>query len=103
MNCVTTALFKSVAERIHIFLPVLQVCNSDVFLQLLRPSDGSHSDLYYKYIYMLSKLSRDVGKTCAYRLACIYTKQEIAHPLMSVELVKDKYIQYLQHEPKEFN
>lgn len=83
----TTALFKPAGERIHIFLPVLQVCDSDVFLQLLRPSDGSQIDLYYKYNYDLSKLSRDVGKMCAYRLVCIYTKQEIALPLMSVEIV----------------
>lgn len=86
----TAALFKSAAERIHIFLPVLQVCDSDVFLQLLRPSDGCQSGLYYIYNYDLSKLSKKVGKMCAYRLACIYKKQEIAHPLMSVELVKNR-------------
>lgn len=99
----TTALFKSAAERFHIFLPVLELCFSDVFLQLLRPSDGSQSDLYYKYYYDLSNLSRDVGERCAYRLARIYTKQEIAHPLMSIEFVKNTYIQYLKHKPKDIH
>lgn len=39
----TSALFNPAIDEIHIILPVLQVCDSDVFLQLLRPSDGSHS------------------------------------------------------------
>lgn len=51
-------------------------------------------------MYDLSKLSRNVEKMFAYRLACIFTKQEIVHPLMSEELIKDEYIHYLQHEPK---
>lgn len=40
---------------------------------------------------------------CAYRLACIYTRQETVHPLMRIELVKDNYLQYLQHKPKDIH
>lgn len=96
----TTVLFKAAADKIEIFLPVLEMCESDVFIQLLRPTDSTHSDLYFEYINDFSGFSKDVGKMCAYRLARKYKKQTTVHPLMTVENVMNKYIEYLKREPK---
>lgn len=92
----TTALFKSVAEEFQIFLPVIQMCDRNVFLQLLRPSDtcNTHGDLHCEYLYNNdgSRRIRDVGRMCAFRLANNYKKQEeIKHPLMAIDFVKDQY------------
>lgn len=97
-DLLTTVLFKCAAEKTEIFSPVLQLCQSDVFLQLLRPAGSTDSDLYFEYLPDVK--NRNVGKMCTYRLACMYKNQEINHPLMAVELVKDKYAKYLTHNPK---
>lgn len=97
----TTVLFKSAVKKNQMVLPVLQMCDIDVFLQLLRPTASAHSDLYLEFTYPdSSQISRDAGKMCAYRLAQIYTKQEITHPLINVDFVKKKYLEYLYREPK---
>nr|XP_034339450.1 uncharacterized protein LOC105341280 isoform X7 [Crassostrea gigas] len=97
----TTVLFKCAAEKTLIFLPALQLCKIDVFLQLLRPTDSTHRDFYFEYIFNdNSNFSKDIGKMCAYRLSQEYKKHETAHPLMTVEIVKNKYEEYLQREPK---
>nr|XP_034339446.1 uncharacterized protein LOC105341280 isoform X3 [Crassostrea gigas] len=96
----TTVLFKCAAEKTLIFLPALQFCKIDVFLQLLRPTDSTHRDFYFEYIFNdCSNFSKDIGKMCAYRLAQEYKKHETAHPLMTVEIVKIKYVEYLKREP----
>lgn len=97
----TTALLKSVADEFHIFLPVIQICDRNVFLQLLRPSDtrNTHGDLYCEYLYNNdgSRKIRDVGIMCAFRLANNYKKQEeIKHPLMAIDFVKDEYLDYFK-------
>lgn len=104
----TTALIKCAAETKELFLPMLQLCESDVFLQLLRPADSPHSELYFEYTSMYDsneskKYSRDIGKMCAYRLTQKFKKEEINHPLMTVELVKEKYFHYLNRQPKELH
>lgn len=95
----TTALFKSAADDYYIVLPVIQLCDRNVFLQLLRPSDtcNTHGDLYCEYLYnnYERSRSREVGEICASRLADNYKKQEIKHPLMAIDFVKDKYLDYL--------
>lgn len=97
----TTILFKSAIEKRELILPVLQKCDIDVFIQLLRPTDSTHSDLYLEFTYTdSSEFSKDVGKMCSCRLIQKYSKQEKVHPLMTVELVKKKYIKYLYREPK---
>lgn len=97
----TTVLFKSAIEKREMVFPVLQMCDIEVFIQLLRPTDNTHNDLYLEFPYTdSSQISRDAGKICAYRLAQIYTKQEITHPLMKVEFVKKKYYKYLYRKPK---
>lgn len=97
-DLLTTVLFKCAAERTEIFFPVLQLCQSDVFLQLLRPTGSTYSDLYFEYLPDVK--NRDVGRMCTYRLARMYKKQEIDHPMMAVELVKEKYVRYSTHNPK---
>lgn len=96
----TTVLMKSVAGTREISLPVFKMCKRDVFLQLLRPTDSTNSDLYVEYRNDLSKQSKYEGKMCAYRLAEIYKEQETAHPLMTVELVKERYQKYLKELSK---
>lgn len=89
----TTALFKSVADKFTIFLPVIKLCDRNVFLQLLRPSDthNTHGDLHCGYLYDDRNI-RDVGIMCAFRLANSYKKQEVInHPLMAIDFVKDEY------------
>lgn len=97
----TTVLFKPAIEKKEMVLPVIQNCDIDVFIQLLRPTDSTHSDLYLEFTYTdSSQPSKDAGKKCAYRLTQKYTKQEIVHPLMTVEFIKKKYLEYLYREPK---
>lgn len=97
----TTVLFKCAAEKKETLLPVLQVCKIDVFLQLLRPTDSTHRDFYFGYIFNdCSDFSKDIGKRCAYRLAQEFKTHETAHTLMTVEIVKNKYVEYLKREPK---
>lgn len=100
----TTALFKSVADDFQIFLPVIQLCDRNVFFQLLRPSDtcNIHGDLYCEYLYNNGGSSRigDVRRWCAFRLADNYKKQEeIKNPLMAIDFVKDRYLYYLNRQP----
>lgn len=38
-------------------------------------------------------------KMCAYRLAKIYKKEEIAHPLVKIQLVEEKCHAYLYRKP----
>lgn len=97
-DLLTTVLFKCAAEQTEIFFPVLQLCQSDVFLQLLRPTSSTNSDLYFEYLPDLK--NKDVGRMCTYRLARMDKKQEINHPLMVVELVKEKFAKYSTHNPK---
>lgn len=97
-DLLTTVLFKCAAEQTEIFSPVLQLCQSDVFLQLLRPTSSTNSDFYFEYLP--DSKNRDVGRMCTYRLARMDKKQEINHPLMEVELVKEKYAKYSIHSPK---
>lgn len=100
----TTALLKSVADEFCILLPVIQKCDINVFLQLLRPSDtcNTHGDLYFEYLYNNDERSSNsyVGRMCAYRLGVNYKIQEIKHPLMAVDFVKCKYLTYLKRAPK---
>lgn len=102
----TTVLFKSLFKGAVIdifFLHVLQKCDRDVFLQLLRPTDSTPSDLYVDIMFDKSDNSTSVGKMCAYKLAKIYPKSNItdnAHPLMKIELVEGKYYAYKYREPK---
>nr|XP_034338180.1 uncharacterized protein LOC105324417 [Crassostrea gigas]XP_034338181.1 uncharacterized protein LOC105324417 [Crassostrea gigas] len=97
----TTVLFKCAAEKKEILLPVLQLCKIDVFLQLLRPTDSTHRDFYFEYTFNdCSEFSKRIGKMCAYRLSQKYKNHEIAHPLMTVEIVKNRYVAYLKREPK---
>lgn len=76
----TTALFRSVADEFHIFLQVIQMCDRNVFLQLLRPSDtcNTHGDLHCEYLYDNdgSRRIRDVGRMCAFRLANNYKNKK---------------------------
>lgn len=97
----TTVLFKSAIENNEMVLPVLQMCDIDVFIQLLRPTDSTLSDLYLEFTWTdSSQISKDAGKKCAKRLAQKYTKQEITHPLMNVEFVKKKCSDYSKRDPK---
>lgn len=99
----TAAVFKSAAEGFNTFFYQFFKCVIVMYSSNFETFRWLSFEFYYKYNYDLSKLLRDIGKICAYRLASIYTKQEMAHTLMSIELVKDKYIQYLQHEPKDIH
>lgn len=96
-DLLTTVLLKTATENRDIFLPVLEVCDIDVFLQLLRPTVSTHSDLYLEFPDTYSsRYSRDAGKICAKRMVQVYEKQEITHPLMTVEFVN----KYLYRDPK---
>lgn len=99
----TTVLIKSASESEVLVLPVLQMCKNDVVIQLLRPAGSTHNDLYLEYMNHTNELSKNIGKICAYRLAKIYEKQGITHPLVTVELVHEKYVEYLKREPKELS
>nr|XP_034339418.1 uncharacterized protein LOC117693156 isoform X4 [Crassostrea gigas] len=99
----TTVLIKSASESRVLVLPVLQMCKSDVVIQLLRPPGSTHNDLYLEYLNETNEHSKNIGKMCAYRLAKIYEKQGITHPLVTVELVHEKYVEYLKREPKELS
>lgn len=96
----TVVLFKSIVDTKEIFLPVLQNCESDVFLQLLRPTGSTCSDIFYEYTCTDDENSRDIGKMCAFRLAGIYYYRENSHPLMTVQLIREKYCHYLRKYPK---
>lgn len=68
----TTALLKTAtANRCTcIFIPLVEMCDVDVFLQHLRPTDSTNSDLYLEFTYNYSsQISRNLGKICAYKLA----------------------------------
>lgn len=86
----TVTLLKSAAALIDNFLPVLEMCDSDIFLQLLRPADGPPSDLYVEYMFDESTYSKSVIKMCADKLAKKYKTENITHPLMKIELVGKK-------------
>lgn len=96
-------MIKSASESEVLVLPVLQMCKNDVIIQLLRPAGSTHNYLYLEYMNNANELSKNIGKMCAYRLANIYEKQGITHPLVTVELVREKYVEYLKREPKELS
>lgn len=95
----TTALFKSANKSPTLFLPVLEVCKRDVILQILRPTGSTSVDLYFEYEYDGSNHSRDILKMGAYRFAIFYQQRDVKHPMMKVELFKDKYSEYLRRKP----
>lgn len=102
-DILTIVLFKSAAETKETFLPVAQKCKVDIIIQLLRPANGTYSNLYCEFKGAASKnyKLRDCGKVFVFRLARKYNVQEgqVNHPFKSEEIFKKKYKQYIENEP----
>lgn len=98
-NILTIALFKSAAEADEYLLRVVENCDVDVMLQLLRPLGTAHNDLYCDFMDVNKKKisnQRTMAKTFVYRYASKYRYNERVHPLFMIEFVSEKYHKYLK-------
>lgn len=86
------ALFKSASEDRKNFLPVLQYCNKNVLLELVRPAGCNHE--FYTSLVKINDEFRECGKVFVYRLTSYWSK-DWEHPLQPIALFREKSQKYL--------
>lgn len=102
-DILTIALFKSAAKADEYLVRVVENCEVDMMLQLLRPPGTAHNDLYCDFmdVYdMDNSNQRTIAKIFVYRYASKYREIKMVHPLLTMEFVKEKYLNYIKRPPK---
>lgn len=98
-DILTIVLFKSAAEADEYSLRVVENCDVDVMLQLLRFPGTAHNDLYCDFMDVNKKKipnQRTMAKEFVYRFASKYRNIEMEHPLFMIWFVREKYPKYLK-------
>lgn len=102
-DILTIALFKSAGKADEYLERVVENCEVDMMLQLLRPPGTALNDLYCDFMDVNDKEKsnqRTIAKEFIYRYASKYREIKTVHPLFTIEFVKEKYPNYLKGPPK---
>uniref|UniRef100_A0A8W8JTH5 DZIP3-like HEPN domain-containing protein n=1 Tax=Magallana gigas TaxID=29159 RepID=A0A8W8JTH5_MAGGI len=101
-DILTIALFKSAAEADEYLLRVVENCDVDVMLQLLRSPGTAHNDLCCDFMDVNNKKRsnhRKMAKEFVYRFASKYRDIKMVHPLFKIKFVSEKYSKYVKDLP----
>ncbi|XP_061196637.1 uncharacterized protein LOC133204911 [Saccostrea echinata] len=100
----TIALFKATAHDEMLFLPVVQNCEIEILLQLMRPTDSFNTEFSCGFANPKKNTqARIIGKHLVKRFADKFMSKwdSIEHPLKHHELFEAKFDHYKTITPKE--
>ncbi|XP_062573849.1 uncharacterized protein LOC134235715 [Saccostrea cucullata] len=103
----TIALFKAAASVEEVFLPVVQHCEIEILLQLIRPNEYSNINTEFTYSFAYPQANktqvRNIGKRLVKRFADAFKADwdNMKHPLKDHAFFKEKFERYLSNDPRE--
>lgn len=87
----TIILFKFTAESNSRFLPVVKNCKVDLMLQILRPKNSFHCDLYCDVMDVSKKSEFKFAGKIFLDILASNGALDVAHPLRSIKWVRINY------------